>query len=193
MKYEMAVKIARELVDELRPGCLEVEFAGGLRRLKTDPHDIEIVARPALVPVTDLLGEQVDDYSLLDEELGRMVDAERLIPAGKAGPRFKQFRVPPSGVVLDLFVVVPPAQWGYIMAIRTGPAHYSQWLVTARSKNGARPSHLEARNGALWQGERLIETPTERSFFEALGVEMPAPQDRMPLWGRFNASEGEEQ
>lgn len=188
MKYEMAIKIARELAAELGPVCVQVEIAGGLRRGKADPHDIELVAQPRLEPVTDLFGQRIEDYSLLDERLGELVEAGRLEPAGKDGSRFKQFRVAPEGIVLDLFVVLPPAQWGYILAIRTGPAHYSQWLVTRRNKNGALPSHLSAHNGALWEGEhqqRVIETATEADFFAVLGIPMPPPAERTPRWGAF--------
>lgn len=187
MKYELAIRIARELAAELGPVCEQVEIAGGLRRGKADPHDIELVARPRLEPVTDLFGHRLEDYSLLDERLGELVEAGRLEPV-KDGPRFKQFRVTPEGIVLDLFVVLPPAQWGYIMAIRTGPAHFSQWLVTRRNKNGALPSHLSAHNGALWEGDRqqrVIETPTEADFFSVLGIPMPPPAERTPRWGAF--------
>lgn len=192
MKYEMAIKIARELAAELGPVCEEVVIAGGLRRMKQDPHDIELVVRPRLAPlVTNFFGDTVEDVSLLDERLEELVEAGRLERGPKNGPRFKQFRVPPSGIVLDLFVVLPPAQWGCLLAIRTGPAHYSQWLVTPRNKNGAMPSDLVTRNGALWRGDQLIETPTEESYFAAMRIPMAAPAERTPMWGRFREVEPE--
>lgn len=189
MNYNLALTIARDIQDQLAPACLQIEIAGGLRRAKPDVHDIELVAQPRLVPVANLFGEHIEDHSLLDERLTELLDAGALTPGNADGSRFKQYRVPPSGVALDLFIVLPPAQWGVIMAIRTGPAHYSQWLVTARNKNGALPSHLTAHNGALWEGDRqqrLIETPTEASFFDALGIPMPIPAHRSPRWGQFS-------
>lgn len=188
MKHNLAITIARDIQAQLAPACLQIEIAGGLRRGKPDVHDIELVVQPRLVPVENLFGEHIEDHSLLDERLAELLDAGALTPGNADGSRFKQYRVPPSGVALDLFIVLPPAQWGSIMAIRTGPAHYSQWLVTARNKNGAMPSHLSCHNGALWEGhrqQRLIETPTEASFFDALGIPMPPPADRSPSWGQF--------
>lgn len=185
MKLDLALRIARELLAEIAPACAQIEIAGGLRRMKPDPHDIELVAVPLLIPVTNLFGETINDHSLLDERLGDMINDGRLEPAGKNGPRYKQFREPASGAVVDLFIVLPPAQWGYLFAIRTGPAHYSQWLVTERSRGGAKPDDLRAAQGSLWHNMDQIETPTEASFFQALGIDMPAAKEREPRWGLF--------
>lgn len=192
MKHNLAIAIARDIQTRLAPACVQIEIAGGLRRNKPDVHDIELVAQPRLIPVENLFNEHIDDHSLLDERLAELLDAGALTPGAADGSRFKQYRVPPSGIALDLFIVLPPAQWGYIMAIRTGPAHYSQWLVTRRNKNGALPSHLSAHNGAIWEGDRqqrVIETPAEADFFQVLGLPMPAPADRTPRWGQFNQPE----
>jgi DNA polymerase/3'-5' exonuclease PolX len=98
----------------------------------------------------------------------------------------KQFAVAPTGIKLDLFIVQPPAQWGAILAIRTGPAHYSHWLVTQRKQGGAMPSYLRQRDGALWDGDELVPTPTEASYFAALGIDtVPDPWDRHPSWSRM--------
>lgn len=192
MKYEMAIEIARELAAELGPVCVQVEIAGGLRRMKQDPHNIELVVRPRTAPlVTNFFGETVEDVSLLDERLEELVEAGRLERGRKNGPRYKQFKLLPSGLMFDLSVVMPPAQFGYLLAIRTGPAHFLQWLVTPRRKNGAMPSDLSSKNGALWRGESLIETPTEESYFAALGIPMVAPAERTPMWGRFREVEPE--
>lgn len=186
MRYERYLTIARNLVAELAPACVQIEIAGGLRRHKPDPHDIELVAIPRMVPLaTTLFGEVQEDYSLLDEALIKMCDAGQLLPGSKSGPRFKQFLVPPGNVFLDLFIVRPPAQWGYLLALRTGPAHYSKWLVTRRNAGGALPLDLTAKNGALWRNGELVETPDEATFFNALGIEMPAPRERSPRWGLF--------
>lgn len=193
MKHSLALAIARDIQAQLAPACVQIEIAGGLLRGKPDVHDIELVAQPKMSPlVTNFFGEVMETASLLDERVTEMVEAGLLIYGGKKGSRYMQFYVPPSRIALDLFIVLPPAQWGYIMAIRTGPANYSQWLVTRRTKNGALPSHLSARNGAIWEGDRqqrVIETPTEASFFEVLGLPMPEPTDRIPKWGQFSQTD----
>lgn len=190
MDYELSIakRIADELVERLRSSCVQIEIAGSIRRRSPWVHDIEIVAEPWLEVVPNLFGDAVHYHSRLDDALANLQDEQilRFFPDAKQGDRFKQFAIAPLGIKLDLFIVRPPGQWGAIMAIRTGPAHYSQWLVTHRNNNGALPSHLAVHNGAIWEGDRLIETPTEADLFQVLGLPMPAPADRTPRWGQFN-------
>lgn len=192
MKYELAYPLARDIANDLAPACEQIEIAGGLRRRKPDVHDLELVVIPKIFPlVRNLLGEVTEEYFPLDDYLADLVELGRLAPATKNGPRYKQFKVLPSGVFLDLFIVLPPAQWGVIYALRTGPAHYSHWLVSRKEIGGALPNHLKVKDGAVWPmyGGQVIESPTEKSFFEVLGVPMPDPADRVPAW----SSNGDDQ
>lgn len=188
MQYELAYRLARDLANDLAPACERIEIAGGLRRRKPDVHDLELLAIPKIIPVADLFGNDQAGYNPLDDYLADLVELGKLAPGGKNGPRYKQFKVLPSQIALDLFIVLPPAQWGVIKAIRTGPAHYSHWLVTRQERGGALPNHLRVKDGALWPlyGGLALETPTEDSFFEALGIPMPDPVDRVPAWSSNN-------
>ncbi len=195
MIYEQAYKLARDLADDLAPACERIEIAGGLRRRKPDVHDLELVAIPKrlTMPVVNLLGTDQVDYNPLDDYLADLVELGRLEKATKNGPRFKQFRVLPSGIFLDLFIVLPPAQWGVIKTIRTGPAHYSHWLVTRKDRGGALPNYLRVKDGAIWPlyDDLVIETPTEESFFEVLSIPMPDPVDRVPAWSSNGGGESD--
>jgi len=194
MIYEQAYKLARDLADDLAPACERIEIAGGLRRRKPDVHDLELVAIPKAFPVVlNLLGEVTEDYFPLNDYLADLVELGKLAPGDKNGRRFKQFKVLPSGIYLDLFIVLPPAQWGVIKAIRTGPAHYSHWLVTRKDRGGALPNHLRVKDGAIrpLYDDLVIETPTEESFFEALGIPMPDPVDRVPAWSSNGGGESD--
>lgn len=189
MDYELSIakRIADELVDRLRSACVQIEIAGSIRRRSPWVHDIEIVAEPWLEIVPNLFGDAVHYHSRLDDALANLQDEQilRLFPDAKQGDRFKQFAIAPLGIKLDLFIVRPPGQWGAIMAIRTGPAHYSHWLVTPRRQGGALPSYLAQRDGALWDGDELIPTPTEASYFAALEFDhVPPPAERAPQWRR---------
>lgn len=184
MKYEKAYPIARDLAKQLAPYCERIEIAGGVRRKKAEPHDIELVAIAKVEPIYDMFGYEVGERNLLDEALEEMVAAGQLVKGRTQGPRFKQFQV--YGVDLDLFIVKHPAQWGVIFAIRTGPAHYSHWLVTQRSKGGPLPDDAHVRDGAVWCGDDInnpLPMDSEDSFFAFLDIPMPAPQDRIPAWG----------
>lgn len=194
MIYELAYKLARSLADDLAPACERIEIAGGLRRRKPDVHDLELVAIPKSFPlVRNLLGEVTEDYCPLDDYLADLVELGKLAPGDKNGRRFKQFKVLPSGIFLDLFIVLPPAQWGVIKAIRTGPAHYSHWLVTRKDRGGALPNHLRVKDGAIrpLYDDLVIETPTEESFFEVLGIPMPDPVNRVPAWSSNGGGESD--
>lgn len=194
MIYEQAYRLAKDLADDLAPACECIEIAGGLRRRKPDVHDLELVAIPKVFPlVKNLLGETTEDYFPLDHYLADLVEMGRLAPGDKNGRRYKQFRVLPSGIFLDLFIVLPPAQWGVIKAIRTGPAHYSHWLVTRKDRGGALPNHLRVKDGAIrpLYDDLVIETPTEESFFEVLGIPMPDPVDRVPAWSSNGGGESD--
>lgn len=194
MIYEQAYKLARDLADDLAPACERIEIAGGLRRRKPDVHDLELLAIPKVFPVVlNLLGEATEDYFPLDDYLADLVELGKLAPGTKNGRRFKQYKVLPSGIFLDLFIVLPPAQWGVIKAIRTGPAHYSHWLVTRKDRGGALPNHLRVKDGAIrpLYDDLVIETPTEESFFEVLGIPMPDPVDRVPAWSSNGGGESD--
>lgn len=189
MDYELAVakKVADELVERLRRSCAQIEVAGSIRRRAARVHDVEIVAKPWLEGVPDLLGDALHYRSRLDDALAELQEKQmlRTFPGAKHGERFKQFVILPTGIKLDLFVVRAPAQWGSTLAIRTGPAHYSHWLVTPRRQGGAMPSHLRHRDGGVYDGQDLVPTPTEEEFFAVLEIEpVPEPWERAPRWRR---------
>lgn len=172
MIHTQALEIAERLVAELRPGCERIEIAGSVRRKKRDVHDIEIVALPKLVRVSDLFGNPTAEYSLLDAELTRL-NLHQI----KGGDRYKQYALP-DGINLDLFIVRQPAQWGVIFTLRTGPADFSKWLVTQRRYGGALPSHYQIREGGVYNGPNLVKTPEEKDFFALLGLDWIEPEHR---------------
>jgi len=181
-KHDDVMPVAEMLAARLAPVCEQVSIAGSLRRKKDQVGDMEIVARPILRQAKDMFGLVVEYIpNGLDEALCEMVRGDVLLPGDKNGPRYKQFlvQIPRRGrIKLDLFLVIPPAQWGMILAIRTGSAAFSQRLVTPRAKGGLLPSHLHVDQGAIWDGEQLIETPTEEDVFAVCGLKWRGPELR---------------
>jgi DNA polymerase/3'-5' exonuclease PolX len=179
--YREALAVAERLIATLRPGCDRIEIAGSLRREARDVGDIEIVARPKTHKEPSGLFFEADaEVSDLDPLVDRLVesgDYERLL--GK--DRYTKLRHRASRLQIDLFTVRPPAQWGVIHTIRTGPAAYSQWLVTEARRRG-----FHVREGALHRGGlgcgsarcEVIDTPEEHDLFEALGMRWPRPVER---------------
>lgn len=189
--------VAESLVEKLAPDCERIEVAGSIRRGKADPKDIEIVAIPKFErwsTVTTLFGDSEEaSRNLLDEVLEEWLQGDvlhhRLDKNGRQawGDRFKRlvYSPPPfyssenrAAYPLDLFSVLPPAQWGVIFAIRTGPAEFSHSLVTSRVLGGAMPSDMRVKDGALYYGGQIMNTPEEADFFKAIGLPCWPPEER---------------
>lgn len=182
--------VAERFVGTIRPYVERVEVAGSIRRGKPTVSDIEIVAIPKTHSLQaglfgDAGGPEVDE---LHEQIVFQVEYDprleiRVLDDGTRRFRERVKYLVWEGIPLDLFAVKPPAQWGAILAIRTGPAAFSHLCVTPRAKGGAMPYGMLQQQGALWRGEperggRIIATPTEESWFEALGLPSWAPHER---------------
>ena len=171
--------LAQGWLDKLAPYCERIEIKGSIARGKPEPKDIELVAIPKFGKgTTDLFGAEVAPVNLLNLIVDAHARNEDLVLT-KNGDRYKQFHLP-EYVYVDLFIVLPPAQWGVIATIRTGPGDYSKWLVTQKRQGGAMPAHLHQKDGALWRGNEMIETPEESDYFRALGLDWVAPELRCP-------------
>ena len=179
MKLADARQLANNLLASLAPACERIEIAGSIRRGNPGVGDIELVAIPK--PGLDLFNAPTYQVTDLDGALARLILEERLALV-KGGGRYKQFLLPAEGIALDLFVVLPPAQWGVIFAIRTGPSDFSTWLVTPRAKGGRLPSYLQVEDGAVWNGRKPMPTPEEKDFFDLLGLPYMEPGKRQPKW-----------
>lgn len=121
MKAKLPLKeakhLARRLVSDLWQYCDRIEVAGSIRRGKPEIGDIEIVAIPKYAE-TDLFGGLTGNHALdtlVWSNIGELT---------KGGHKYKQIALF-EGINLDLFIVTPPAQFGVIYLIRTGPAAYS--------------------------------------------------------------------
>lgn len=165
MKLEIAQIIAKTWVDWLAPACERVEIAGSVRREKPEVHDIEI----CLIPKSGV----INPLEMKLVELAETRDFSFI----KNGPKYKQLSLS-DRINLDLFIVTPPAEWGVIFAIRTGPADFSHWIVTKKQQGGALPSDCQVKDGAVWRGGKIITMPEESDFFDLLGFGFIQPQFR---------------
>ena len=160
MELKRARAIAEKLVETMAPYCERIEIAGSIRREKAEVGDIELVAIP-------------NDFA--DAMLPELLPGARFI---KDGPRYKQIALP-EGINLDLFLVRPPAQWGVIFLLRTGPADFSQQAVTRKCFfQGLLPSDCMVADGQVWRHGKLIPMPEEEDFLKLLGLPGLAPKER---------------
>lgn len=183
MEYFAALNIAKQVLLILEPYCERIEIAGSIRRGKPEVHDIELVAKPKTKALVDLFGEKCGETSLLNNR-------ELMEPLGeikKSGPKFTQIALR-EGVMLDLFMVTPPADWAVLYAIRTGPAEFSRWIVTNRSYGGALHNGYKCEDGRIISNGGTNEHYfyREARFLDWLGIGWIKPADRLPKWNFFS-------
>ncbi len=182
MKVKLPIGLARRLatkiVAELSGTCRRIEIAGSIRRDAVTVGDIELVA----IPIVDSLFPGCPGQSRLTERLDQLVSQGRLTPM-KRGERFQQFGVMAmQGLQLDIFIVTPET-WGVQLALRTGPAEFSQALVTERCRGGRLPDGYTVHDGRVWPPGSymcgMIDAATYRGpFFEPLGEPLDTPEER---------------
>jgi len=139
--------------------CQRAVIAGSIRRGKAEPGDIEVVCQPVM---GGMFGDtpSPEFYARLDND-----------PPGKrikGKTKYRQYDL--GEIVLDLFIVTPPAEWGVILTIRTGPAEFSHNIVTPRYQGGYLPGYAHVKDGSVWVGDKIIPMPEERDFLEFLGL-----------------------
>ncbi len=180
-----AAAIAGELRELLAPACVRIAVAGSIRRQKAEVHDIELVAIPVVDAVADGLWGDTTDVDRLEERILELLRAGRLqardvvshradgtTDAGhKLGRAFKALvyrRLP-----VDLFIVRPPAEWGVIFALRTGPGDWNTRLVTDAHRFLRR-----VEGGQVIAHGKPVPCPEEEDFFAAIGQEWIDPPGR---------------
>lgn len=182
--YDDAWLIACGLGNAILPGCYRVEIAGSIRRHSETVGDIDLVCEPIVKPELDMFGDSVGaERNLLHEKLDGLVErgilSKRLNKLGHPswGPDLR--RAVHRGMSVDIQIVRDRTTWGAWLAIRTGPSDLNKALVTPRSKGGLLAPGLEFRDGfKLYRYGGRVETPTEQSLFEALGLPYVEPARR---------------
>jgi DNA polymerase/3'-5' exonuclease PolX len=190
---ETALRVACDLVRELRPSCVRIEIAGSLRRGKPEVHDIELVAVPRTETLSEGLFGEVH-RNLLDWQVATMVGSDnesdlqaRLVENRRANGSIEVQRKLGSafkalvylGIPVDLFAVIKPASWGVIFGLRTGPGDWNIELVTRCKEVGRRVAggQVEAWHSAS-SSWRPVPTPEEADFFRAIGQPWVEPAER---------------
>lgn len=179
-----AERVALEVMTLLAPVCERIEIAGSIRRRKEEVKDIELVCQPKLmIDPKSLIPDAVEPISAIDHHVQRLVRDEPRLTFNKQNPkngtRYKTLKWVGTWKI-DLFAVLPPAEWGALFAIRTGPFDFGRLLVTKQCYGGAMPDTFEQRAGRLIDlrtGEK-IPTPEEADFFDALRVPCWEPELR---------------
>lgn len=181
MRRNEAQNLANTALSLLGDVCLQTAIAGSIRRGKPEVKDVEIVVESAYDHIPNLFGQTGTQSSRLEEKIAHLLATGKVTLDTKTkrnGPKYKRLRLPGHEAVVELFIA-NAANWGNILAIRTGDADFSHALVTSRLYGGLMPSDLKQKDGTLWRGSQPIECFTEDDFFFQLGIfNVPDPTDR---------------
>jgi DNA polymerase/3'-5' exonuclease PolX len=199
MNWTLVKHLVEYLVTNLGDSCLRIEPAGSFRRMKADCGDLEIVCVPQPGAPRPEFGQKRIFTSHLDLALYRPECEGRLGRRIKDGEKYKQIIIQTESFgiqttelfKLDLFIVTPPAQWGPIFTIRTGPEDFGHWIVTPGA--GGMPKGYVEHRGSVYPGERLskdvvnltgdaIPMPEEIDFLKFCGLPWIEPMDRRRNW-----------
>lgn len=184
-----AEAVAVALLDLLEPACERIEIAGSIRRRKPVVGDLELVAIPRLrpEPAGDLWGTEVRERDLLAERVAALLAggelSARAVTIRRADGSTEQGRrmgraylaLVYRGLPVDLFIVHPPAEWGVIFALRTGPGDWNIRLVSEVRRHGRRVA-----GGRILSAAGPITCPEEADFFRAIGQPWLDPSERRP-------------
>lgn len=192
MRLERARQYAEALIEQMRPFCERVEIAGSIRREKPEVKDIEIVAIPKYEQMP--IEEQVRDLFSSPPRMGAAnmlhfwamkLSTIRWIKPGTSDivdwqpkPDGKYWRgLVDNEIKLDLFIA-QPNNFGIIYLIRTGPASWSQRLVTRKKFGGLMPEGFCVKDGFLWENTDKVLTHEETDVFRVLGIDWISPTQR---------------
>jgi DNA polymerase/3'-5' exonuclease PolX len=182
-------------------------IAGGLRRHSEDVHDIEIVAKPTPGAPRPVFGEP--PYKTEFDKVLARLEKDGYLRSLMGGEKLKKYEIHmqrfdlPSALSafkVEFYLCTPPAQYGVLLMIRTGPGkdedNFSQYIVTPRRLGGALPDGYRVKYAAVWREEQMdakdepikgqlpLSMPGEVDFFDFLGLPWIEPMNRHAMWRR---------
>lgn len=177
LKLSQALSLAEKIKDAFRPACERIETAGSVRRRKSIVGDVEIVAIPKFIPDMEtqlsLFGYPPKLVSALDMLLERLTrDKPNFRRGDKNGDYMKNFLLEYDNgeavIPVELYLC-SPENWGYILALRTGPSDFNRTWVTQQRKGGLLPNRYSFSGGWLHKDGRVVPTPEEEDIFSLIG------------------------
>lgn len=168
MELLRAKSIAEHWVERLVPYCDRVRVAGSIRRKRPEVGDIEIVCIPGTIIVPDGM---FDTKRIRNPGFAEVLKGAVLLKGDPLAGKYMQFDLP-QGIKLDLFTATSE-NFGFIYAIRTGSSEYSQFLAKRWVSLG-----YNGVGGNLCRRGVPVSTPTEKSFFDLLELNVVPPAKR---------------
>ena len=196
MKLDEIQLIAETIYAQLEPHCEKgfIHIAGGIRRKKPEPHDIELVVYPKKFQISEELFEAKKGMVPITEFINTIRQWQKLSgdPYGRYTKRLYQYGDEFDLVQVDIFMPQKEDYWR-IYAIRTGSADYSAKVIApAWVKQGWRGTEdglrleLECTQISSTKWACLKNNPTlppvwqsERELFTWLNIPYIEPEKRI--------------
>jgi DNA polymerase/3'-5' exonuclease PolX len=184
MKYSEALPVAQALRDHLQAACTRIEIAGSIRRARPEVKDIELVCVPDMsgMPAPKLeFGKPIPKAhkTMLDASIAHMKELGD-VEIKMNGERMKKFRLKYAGIWVDLFINIPPSDWGVQYLIRTGQKEFGHWCVTNRKHGGALPDGHFVRHQVVWVESEIGKREVPDNQDKALKLLTPVNHLSMP-------------
>lgn len=169
MPRAVAMPIAERVLDVLGPVIARGQIVGSLRRERPDVGDIELLVEPRSTPA--LLG----DASYDTESVRRKIEMDvGHIRVGGSRHMRAALHDDPS-IAIEIFLAHPPAFWGSLLAIRTGPAELGAIAMRRLIDRGYFHRDGHVVNEAT---RDIVPTDTEEQFFALAGLPCVLPNRR---------------
>lgn len=151
MKGDFVIKLAKELVREIKPYCEKIQIAGSIRRKEKNPVDVDIV----LIPKNK---EKLEEFM---KKKGRFV---------QGGEKEASFRV--KGVKVEFYYTVAEEFGATLLAFSSKTGSSIGLRVVAKKKGFKLSQH-----GLFKKGKRVAGR-TERGIYRALGRPWKPAEER---------------
>jgi len=174
----VAMNAATDVLDTLAPVIARGVIVGSLRCCRPDVGDIEILVEPRSQPAlfgaaaydTDAVRRRVE----LDVGAIRMGGSRLLRVALHADPRMS----------CEIYLCHPPASWGSLLAIRTGPAELGAIAMRRLIDRG----YVHRDGHVVDEATRdVVPTDTEEEFFRLADLPCVMPNRRDRLASEYGA------
>ena len=179
--YEVALKVAEEIVGWLKPYCSKVTIAGSLRRKKPDVGDIEILCISENFDDKDFSECGVEFSNLLDREVQYHIELKKLdYRLNKKGNRTygKQNKLLvhcASGIPVDIFSTTEE-NWWVALVVRTGPKESNIKISMAAKDRELKFNAYGSGFSTVYDSK--IYCHSEKEVFEAVGLPYLPPEER---------------
>ena len=173
MTLNDAEDLGEVLKDTLGKHCEAFHIAGSVRRLEHEVNDLEVVC----IPRTAVVGYDLFDYPIKarDPEFVRIINTMPKIKGDPESGRYTRRKYVVHGlgeIEVDIFIC-KKVNIGLILAIRTGPAPFSHFMVKRAKMVG-----LTVENGLVRRGASIRDMPTEERLFKSLEMPYLQPEQR---------------